>query len=121
MRPRHATVGSYLRATPLRARRLLTQIRTIARRQAPRATELISYGIPTLKVDGRPFVYYAAFKDHVSVYPMTAVIRRKFAAELKHYKTSKGTVQFPLDAPLPIAFVRRLVKARWAEMRKKMG
>jgi uncharacterized protein YdhG (YjbR/CyaY superfamily) len=110
-----------LRATPLRARRLLKQIRTIARRQAPGATELISYGIPTLKVGGHPFVYYAAFKDHVSLYPMTAVIRRQFSAELTHYKTSTGTVQFSLDAPLPVAFVRRLVKARLAEMRKKTG
>jgi uncharacterized protein YdhG (YjbR/CyaY superfamily) len=112
------TVGAYLKATPPLARRYLKSIRAIARAAAPRATESISYRIPTLKIDGRPFLYYAAFRNHVSVFPMTGAIRREFAAELKDYKTSTGTVQFPLDKPLPVAFVRRLVKARLAEMRK---
>ena len=121
MRTAAASVAAYLDTQPVTARVYLKRIRGIARAIAPRAVESITYGIPTMKIDGRPFLYFAGFKKHVSLYPMTAVIRRKFAAELKSYKTSTGTVQFPLDAPLPVAFVRRLVKARLAEMRKKSG
>lgn len=115
---REPAVSAYLKATSPQARRHLKQIREIARAAAPRTTECITYGVPTLKIDGRPFVYYAAFKNHVSLYPMTGAIRRKFAAQLRRFKTSAGTVQFSLDKPLPVAFVRRLVKARLTELRK---
>jgi len=97
----------------------LKKIRDIIRAAAPRAAESVSYGIPTFKIDGERFIYCAAFKHHVSLYPMTAAIRRTFADELKGYKTSTGTIQFPLDKPLPIGFVKRLVKARLAEMRSR--
>ena len=112
-------VSRYLAAQPPRARRYLRQIRASIRAVAPNATESITYRIPTFKLDGRPFIYCAGFRDHVSLYPMTGVIRRKFAAELKRFKTSTGTVQFSLEKPLPLGLVRRLVKARLAEMRKK--
>lgn len=113
------TVSEYLSTTPAHARRYLKQIRAIVRAIAPRATESISYGIPTFKLDGHPLVFYAAFKDHVSLYPMTGAIRRAFADQLKGYKTSTGTIQFPLDKKLPTTLIRRLVKARLAEHRKQ--
>jgi uncharacterized protein YdhG (YjbR/CyaY superfamily) len=112
-----AQVRAYFASLPVDARSYLKKIRDIIRAAAPGAAESISYGIPTFKIDGERFVYCAAFKHHVSLYPMTAAIRRAFADELEGYKTSSGTIQFPIAKPLPIGFVKRLVKARLAEMR----
>jgi uncharacterized protein YdhG (YjbR/CyaY superfamily) len=114
-----ARVRAYFASLPSDARSHLKKIRDIIRAAAPRVAESISYGIPTFKIDGERFIYCAAFKNHVSLYPMTAAIRSAFADELKNYKTSTGTIQFPLAKPLPIGFVKRLVKARLAELRTK--
>ena len=110
-------VRKYLAAQPAATRRRLKQMRDIIRNVAPGAAEAFSYRIPGFKLEGRPFIWYAGFKQHTSLFPMGDAIRRAHAAELKGYKTSKGTIQFPLDAPLPTALVKRLVKARLAEMR----
>lgn len=92
-------------------------IRELVRGIAPDAVEVFSYGIPGFKLQGQPLVWYAAFARHTSLYPMTASIRKAHAAALKGYKMSTGTVQFPLDEPLPTALIKRLVKARLAELR----
>jgi uncharacterized protein YdhG (YjbR/CyaY superfamily) len=116
---RSAPVGRDVRryiATLLpQARKRLQELRRIIRAAAPGGTEKISYGIPTLVLDGKSIVAYAAWKRHTSVYPAGAVRRE---AERLGYETAKGTIRFPLDQPPPAALVRRLVKERLAAVRR---
>ena len=114
-----AAVRAYLAGLPPKARRRINEMRALIRAAAPDAAESVSYGIPTFKIAGRPFAYCAAFENHTSLYPMTASIRRAHAAALEGYKTSTGTIQFPLDKPLPVTLVKRLLRARLAEARAK--
>jgi uncharacterized protein YdhG (YjbR/CyaY superfamily) len=108
------TVEDYLSGTPEPARGMLKKLRATIRAVVPReATEVISYRIPAFKYKGM-LVWYAAFAKHCSLFPGSSVIEA-FEDELKGYTISKGTVQFPLDKPLPTALVKKMVKAKIAE------
>jgi len=108
---RFASVAVYLRAVPAAQRAVLQQLRTAIKAAVPEATESISYGIPTLKYRGSR-VHFAAFKDHCSLFGIGTVIMNAHKRELAPYQTSKGTIRFTVDKPLPAALVRKLVKAR---------
>ena len=110
-------VRQYLAELPPRARRRMEEMRKIIRAVAADAEEHFSYRIPGFRLDGKVFVHYAAFKAHTSLYPMGAKIQKAHAGALKGYKKSTGTIQFPLDDPLPVALVKRLIRARAAEVR----
>ena len=107
-----AAVNAYLARVPEPARTTLEKMRALIRAAAPKdATEAISYGIPSFQYKGA-LVWYAAFKKHCSFFPMDHSLEEEFAEELKKYKTSKGTIQFPVDEPLSKKLVMRIVKAR---------
>ena len=116
--PMKSRVQSYLTSLPPDSRRLLKQVRETIRAAAPDAVEHFSYGIPGFRLDEKPLIWYAAFKSHISMYPMTATIKRVHAKELEGYEMSKGTIRFPLSKPPSSALVKRLVKTRIAEIRQ---
>jgi uncharacterized protein YdhG (YjbR/CyaY superfamily) len=106
--------SDYASGFPPKIRALLKEMRQTIKKAAPTAEETISYNIPTFKVNGKMLVSYAAFKTHFGFYPGAAALKA-FRKELAPYKTSKGSVQFPFDEPLPLDLVSRIVKSRMAE------
>ena len=110
------TVAEYVRATPKEARVKLRQMRACVRAAAPGATESIKWGMPAVSYR-RILVMYAAFKRHIGFYPTASAVQA-FSAELSGFKTAKGSIQFPLDRPLPLALIRRIAGFRVRESRQ---
>jgi uncharacterized protein YdhG (YjbR/CyaY superfamily) len=109
------SVEEYLAGVPGPARSALQKVRAIIRSVVPvGTTELISHRIPAFK-HKKVIVWYAAFADHCSLYPTASVIAR-FKNELKAYRVSKGTIQFPVDKGLPAALLKKIIRARLAEI-----
>jgi uncharacterized protein YdhG (YjbR/CyaY superfamily) len=111
------TIDEYLAGLPDGPRQILGKLRETVRAAAPGATEKISYRMPAYDLDGI-LVYFAAFKKHIGFYPTSSGISA-FERELAPYEVSKGTVRFPLDEPLPLKLIARIVKFRVAENRRK--
>jgi uncharacterized protein YdhG (YjbR/CyaY superfamily) len=111
-------VNEYVAGIPEPARCAFDKMRAAIRSAVPpQAVEIISYGIPAFK-DQRVLVWFAAFSNHCSLFPTAAVIEA-FSDELRGFSTSKGTIHFPTDKPLPVALVKKLVKARVAQNESK--
>jgi uncharacterized protein YdhG (YjbR/CyaY superfamily) len=114
------TVDEYFAAVPEPAYSTSNKVRGVIRAAMPGdCTEVISYGIPTFKYQGQSVVAIAAFTKHCSLFPMGSSAIARFKNELKGYQTSKGTIQFPIDKPLPSTLVKKIVKARIAQNEAK--
>ena len=112
------SIDEYLAGVPEPARSTLNRIRAVIRSVVPpEATETISYRIPAFKY-GEVLIWFAAFSDHCSLFPTAAVIEA-FKKELAPYRTSKGTIHFPTDSPLPPPLIKIMVKARVAHVENK--
>jgi uncharacterized protein YdhG (YjbR/CyaY superfamily) len=104
----YATIDEYISSCPADVQSILEQVRRTARNAAPTAGEAISYGMPTITLDGRDLVSFAAWKRHIGFYPLPAV-DDALAQELTPYRAAKSTVQFPLNRPIPYNLIHRLV------------
>lgn len=111
--PRPATINEYIAGYPNDVQAVLHQVRATIRKAAPEAQEGIAYGMPAFTLHG-PLVYFGAFKSHIGFYA-TPTGHEAFKEELSPYKQGKGSVQFPLDKPLPLDLISRIVKFRVAE------
>lgn len=117
MNKQFKTINAYIRSFPPETQAILEQIRGIIREAAPKAKEAISYGMPTFKLNGN-LVHFAAFKKHIGLYP-TPSGTDTFKIELLPYKSGKGSIQFPLDQPIPYDLIRKIVTFRVTEQKKK--
>lgn len=113
-RAKPRSIDEYVAALPVESRAALEQLRRAIRAAAPNAEECISYGVPGFR-QKRMLVGFGATARHCAFYLMSATVLDRFAAEVAKYDTSKGTIRFPPDRPLPGALVKKLVKARVAE------
>ena len=110
-------VDAYIAAAPKTAQPHLRQLRELIRSRAPKAEERISYGMPYYRYYGH-LMYFAAFKNHIGLYPVGNADKH---LEMSAYMTGKGTYRFPLDQPLPVGLIRRLVRIRVKENEAKAG
>ncbi len=107
-------IDQYIMQFPEDVQDILRKIRKVIVANAPEAEELISYGMPGYKTNKKPLVYFGAFKNHIGFYA-TPTGHSEFAVELSKYKQGKGSVQFPLDKPIPYELIERIVKFRVIE------
>ena len=111
------SMDEYIGRQPQEVRKVLARLRKTIQAAAPKAEETISYQIPTFKYYGN-LVHFAAWKTHVGFYPTSSGIR-EFSSSLQAYKLSRGTVQFPLDRPIPYGLIARIVRFRAKENRDR--
>jgi uncharacterized protein YdhG (YjbR/CyaY superfamily) len=110
------TIDEYIKTFPENVQAILEKMRQTIRKAAPDAVEAISYQMPTFKLNGKNLVHFAAFKNHVGFYPIPSGIEA-FKKELSPYTQGKGSVQFPLDKPIPYSLVKKIVVFRAKENR----
>lgn len=115
MRQHFESVDEYISIFPVDVQEILENIRKLIKETAPEATETISYQIPTFKTNGHFLIYYAAFKNHVSVYPITTGMKRELKEEIEPFVKGKGTLQFPLSKPIPYDLIKKIVLIRLKE------
>src|SRR5207249_3459232 len=112
------TIDEYIKIFPQDVQSILERMRQTIRKATPEAVESISYQMQTFKLNGKNLVYFAGYKNHIGFYPVPSGIRA-FKKELSQYKTGKGSVQFPIDKPVPYDLVKKIVMFRVKENMKK--
>lgn len=118
---KRSNIDQYIAGFPAETQEVLEQVRSAIRSAAPEAEEIISYAMPTFKFMGRNLVHFAGYEKHIGLYP-APVAMEAFKKDLHAYKTGKGSVRFPLDKPMPLDLIARIVKFRIEENRiKKAG
>ena len=115
------SIGEYISEFPPETQKLLEEVRATIKAAAPDATETISYAIPTFDLNGHHLVFFAGYEKHIGFYPVTGAVKYAFESDLKPYKQGKGSVQFPLDQPMPTDLIRRIVEFKVQEERGKTG
>src|SRR4030043_417649 len=118
MKKQFGTMDDYIKTFPTDVQNILEKMRQTIRKAAPEASEAISYQMPTFKLNGKNLVHFAAFKNHIGFYPIPSGIEA-FKKELSPYKQGKGSVQFPLDKPIPFNLVEKIVIFRVKENQDK--
>jgi len=113
------TMDEYIATFPENVRDVLEKLRRTIMESAPKAEETISYGMPAFKLNGKSLVYFAAWKNHIGFYPAGPSAIKAFKKELSPFRQAKGTIQFPLDKPIPIDLVKKIVKFRVEENESK--
>ena len=113
-------VEAYIASFPTSTQKLLKQIQKEIKAAAPKSEELIAYGMPGYKLHGKPLVYFAAYEHHIGFYA-TPTGHKKFEKQLSKYKQGKGSVQFPIDEPMPLKLIADITKFRVAENDSKYG
>ncbi|KON33641.1 hypothetical protein AC477_01345 [miscellaneous Crenarchaeota group-1 archaeon SG8-32-1] len=108
------TIDDYIAPFPKNVRNILKELRLAIKETAPKVEETISYGIPTFDLNGRHLVHFAAYKNHIGFYPTQSGIQT-FKNDLSSFKTSTGTIQFPLNKPIPFDLIKKIVKFRVKE------
>ena len=110
MKPDYKSIDQYIRSFPASTQKLLKELRAIIREAAPAASEKISYQMPAFFQNGN-LVHFAAYESHIGLYGGLSAIRA-FESELVNYKSGKGTIRFPVDQPIPVELVRKIVELR---------
>ena len=112
-----ASVDDYIASLPTESQAVAAQLRALIRDAAPGVSERISYDMPTFDLNGQPLIYFGAWKKHIGLYPATGRVVAHFGDEFAPYKLGPGTIQFPLDKPMPMDLIRRIIEYRASELR----
>ena len=113
------SVDEYIKFYPNDVQEMLEKLRTLIKKNAPKAVETISYGMPAYKINGKPLVYFAAFKKHIGLYA-TPSAQAAFSQKLSTYKQGKGSVQFPLNKALPMELIEQIIQFKIKEIQQKV-
>ncbi len=112
------TVPEYIASFPKDVAEKLKSLRSLVKKIAPKAEEMVRYGMPAYKVQNKPLVYFAGYEKHIGFYPTPSGIKN-FKKDLAEYKTSKGAVQFPINGKIPVPLATKIIKFRLKEITRK--